>query len=86
VTRKSTEEMITVIDTLAEYLDENVLNSIKFLLVAQDIDVARQEHPTFHDLDLLRKDVEQLELKITIRFGVLVAAGVGVLATLIKVL
>lgn len=67
------EDIFRFIDALP--LEETERNNIKFVLLAQRYD----GQPTSHDL-------EKLKLELTIRFGVLVAAGVGVLATLIKLL
>lgn len=65
--------MLRLIDAMP--LEDEVKQNTKFVLIAQKVDTL----PTHHDL-------EKQHLKQTIRFGMMVAAGVGVLATLMKVL
>ncbi len=78
---KKIEDILALIDDLP--LEESARNNLKFLLHSQEIDEIRhtlyEEHPKFHDL-------EKIKLELTVRFGVIVAAAVGALATLVKLL
>jgi hypothetical protein len=74
---RTVEETLALIDELP--LEKTIQNRLKFLLVSQEIDDMRQDYATHRDL-------ETLKLQLTIRFGVIAAAAVGVLATLDKLL
>lgn len=74
-----TEELLSVIDALEGQVNESVINGIKFLVLSQEVDRIRKEHPQFHD-------IEKLELRITLKLGAMVMAGVGVLVALDKFL
>ena len=39
-----------------------------------------------HEIELLRRDLKDLESRMTIRLGVMLVAAVGVVATLVKLL
>lgn len=41
---------------------------------------------TKQDIELIRRDIKELEMRLTIRLGVMMAASIAVVATLVKLL
>ena len=72
-------------DNQAEALSDAQRESLSDILdttVSTKSDITRLER----DIESLRRDIKELEMRLTIRLGLMMAASIAIVATLVKLL
>lgn len=75
-----------LVATLAEGIGENLATKEDVAMLRGDMAVLRGDMATKEDLAVLRGDMCELEQRMTIRLGAMIAAAVGIIVALDKLL
>ncbi len=75
-----------LVATLAEGIGENLATKEDVAMLRGDMAVLRNDMATKEDLAVLRGEMCELEQRMTIRLGAMIAAAVGIIVALDKLL
>ena len=75
-----------LVATLAEGIGENLATKEDVAMLRGDMAVLRGDMATKEDLAVLRNEMCELEQRMTIRLGAMIAAAVGIIVALDKLL
>ena len=75
-----------LVATLAEGIGENLATKEDVAVLRSEVGVLRSEMATKEDMAVLRGEMRELEQRMTIRLGTMIAAAVGIIVALDKLL
>ena len=75
-----------LVATFAEGIGENLATKEDVAVLRSEVGVLRSEMATKEDIAVLRGEMRELEQRMTIRLGAMIAAAVGIIVALDKLL
>ena len=75
-----------LVATFAEGIGENLATKEDVAVLRSEVGVLRSEMATKEDMAVLRGEMRELEQRMTIRLGAMLAAAVGIIVALDKLL
>ena len=75
-----------LVATFAEGIGENLATKEDVAVLRSEVGVLRSEMATKEDMAVLRGEMRELEQRMTIRLGAMIAAAVGIIVALDKLL
>ena len=75
-----------LVATFAEGIGENLATKEDVAVLRSEVGVLRSEMATKEDVAVLRGEMRELEQRMTIRLGAMIAAAVGIIVALDKLL
>ena len=75
-----------LVATFAEGIGENLATKEDVAVLRSEVGVLRSEMATKEDMAVLRGEMRELEQRMTIRLGAMIAAAVGIIVAMDKLL